>query len=101
MEREAGISDHRDTATFSMSDAAFLAMRDFLSAFKKLLPDRAALRRGNLDTIRQIVSLFVFVSMLIIRAVIRCRERVAAATVSSVVWVRRNLRHPPQAWAAP
>ena len=86
---------------FPASGTVLLAISEVLSAIKRLIPDKSALRRGDLQTLRQIVSLFVFMMVLLIRLVIARRERAVARALASILWAERNLRHPPQTWAAP
>ncbi len=102
MDHLGDIGENRNAAAaWPTSGSIFVSMCEMLSAFKKLVTDKAALQRGDLDTLRPIVLLSVFTFMLVVRLVNGWRKRADAAALSRINFMQRNLRHPPQAWAAP
>lgn len=76
-------------------------MHEVLLAIKKLVKDKIALRRGDLGTLQQMVSLFVFMMMLVTRPIIGWRERAVTNALASIIRAQRSLRKPPQSWSAP
>lgn len=88
-------------ARFPTSGISLLALREVLQAVKKLVIDKAALRCGDLITLRQVASLFVFGFMLVITIAIAWPERVVANALANMNRARRNIHYPPQTQTVP
>ena len=95
------VEDRTGAASWPTSGSILLAMHEVLSAIKRLVKDKTALRRGDLVTLRQMVSLFVFMMMLVTRPIIGWRERAVTNALASTIRARRSLRKPPESWSAP
>ena len=87
--------------TLPLSGKWFLMIREFVRAIKKLVIDKKALRRGDLITLRQIASLFVFGLMLVIAIAIAWPELVIANALANINRAQQNTHYPPQTQTVP
>lgn len=102
MDQQIDMDDDREAAAAALpSDAVIRAIAEILAIAGRYVVAKAARRCGGLATLRRIVSLVSLVLFLVIRAATRFSERFVKDVSASIDRARRDLTHPPQAWAAP
>ena len=102
MDRSVDIREgHEMAATSSLSDAVLVSIGQLLAVAANFIVARAARSRGDIDTLRRMVSLVGLVLLFAIRLAVRWCRRFLSTPPGNVARAQRVLSHPPQAWAAP
>lgn len=94
--------DHEAGATSPpLSLAVIKAIGELLAVAAQFVAAKAALRRGDLETLRRTMPLAALALMFSIRLTVRWGELVRRVVGANVARARRKLHYPPQTWAAP
>lgn len=95
------IEQHKSETASLLSDVALETIGELLAVVSNIMTAATALRRGDLKTLCQNISLFVIAIIFAIRSAVRWRARAARNEAANAILGQRNLYHPPQTWAAP
>lgn len=93
--------DYETAAKPLLSDAVIDAIGELLAVVASFVAAKLTLRRGDLETLRQITSLLAQVLRLANQLLVRWHRRSTRAALANLGRANQNRDHPPQAWAAP